>query len=125
MQPPDDDVDISSKLAKVGAVGVGLRADGDIDSGALAQHWLKLHAYELAEPALEPVSLHGGVLMLRHDDSDARMIERGSKYPDVEVRGPDSLPLSNDGQYVATPREPERTRKSEAVVRRLRISWAV
>ena len=125
MQPSDDSLDIAAERAKVCAVGIRLRANGQVDRGALAQRWLKLDPDELAEPALEPVSLHGTVLMLRHDDSDARMIERGSTYPDVEVRGPDSLPLSNDGQYVATPREPERTRKSEAVVRRQRISWAV
>lgn len=118
-------MDIAPDLSKSRLVGVTLRADRHVGGSVRAHRGQKLDTHELAKPALEPVSLDGGVLVLRHDDSNARMAERGSKYPDVEIPRPDSPPLSNDGQYVAAPREPKRTRITEAVVRRLRISSAV
>jgi hypothetical protein len=57
----------------------------------------QLEARELSQAALESVPIDGRVLMTRHDDSDARKSERGSENPHVEVHGPNSLPLSNDG----------------------------
>jgi hypothetical protein len=35
-------------------------------------------------------------MVSRHNDSDSWMVERGSENPDVEMDGPDSLPLSID-----------------------------
>lgn len=118
-------MDIAAKLSEAGDVGVSLRADRQIGGGLHAQRGQQLDTHEFAKPAFEPVSLDGGVLVLRHDHSDARMAKRGSKYPDVEILRPDSPPLSNDGQDVAAPREPKRARITEAAVRRLRISSAV
>jgi len=121
-------MDVAAKLAEAREVGVTLSADGEIGDrlrGQREQRGQQLDTHEFAKSAFEPVALHGGVLMLRHDHSDARMAKRGSKYPDVEIPRPDSPPLSNDGQYVAAPREPKRARITEAVVRRLRISWEV
>jgi hypothetical protein len=64
------------------------------------------------------------MLMARHNDSDARKTERGSMDPDIEIRGPDTLPLSNDCLYVDSPREAMLARKTEAVVTRLRTCLA-
>jgi hypothetical protein len=61
------------------------------------------------------------VLMQGNDDPDAGKTKRGSEDPDVEVRGPNSLPLSNDGLYVGPPRQPVPARIAEAVVMRRRI----
>jgi hypothetical protein len=36
-------------------------------------------------------------MMAWYDDADAWMNKKGSENPDVEVRGPNSLPFSNDG----------------------------
>jgi hypothetical protein len=60
------------------------------------------------------------VLMTRHHNSDPRTAERGSEDPDIEMDGPKSLPLSNDGLYVEAPRQPVATRETKAVVTRLR-----
>ena len=57
----------------------------------------QLDAHELAQPALEPVAIDGRVLMTRNDDPHARKFERGSEDADIEMHGPNSLPLSNDG----------------------------
>lgn len=58
--------------------------------------------------------------MSRHDDPDARRAKRGGDYPDIEMRGPESLPLSNDGLYVEASRQPVATRKTKSVAMRLR-----
>jgi hypothetical protein len=60
----------------------------------------------------------------RNHDSNTRMRERGSEGSDIEVRGPNSLPLSNNGLQVAAPRQSVATRKSKARVRRLRTCLA-
>ncbi|HWT44632.1 MAG TPA: hypothetical protein VN085_01650 [Vicinamibacterales bacterium] len=57
----------------------------------------QLGANQLSKAALETIAVHGGVVVARYDNADARMNERGSDDPDVEMFGPDSLPLSNDG----------------------------
>jgi hypothetical protein len=96
------------------------RADRHVDGRALAQRGQEFDAHDFAQPALETVAIDGGVLMTRHHDPDARRAERGSEDPDIEMHGPDSLPLSNDGLYVRAPRQLVATRKSKAVVRRPR-----
>jgi hypothetical protein len=57
------------------------------------------------------------VLVTRHDNPDSRRAERGSEDPDIEMCGPNSLPLSNDGLNVGTPRQLVATRKTKTVVR--------
>lgn len=89
-----------------------------------AKHRQQLQANELAKAPLEAVAIDGGVLVTRHDDPDAGNAKRGSEDPDIEMYGPDSLPLSNDGLYVEAPRQPVATRKIEAVVTRLRTCLA-
>ena len=64
------------------------------------------------------------MLMTRHNDPDARKTEWGSVDPDIEIHGPDALPLSNDCLYVEAPRETMLARETEAVVTRLRTCLA-
>ena len=101
-------------------VRIVTRSNRNVERRAGAQAGKQLEPYQLAQPALETVSIDGGVLMTRHDDSDARRSKRGSEDPDIEMHGPNSLPLSNDGLDVDTPRQPVATRESKAIVRRLR-----
>jgi hypothetical protein len=90
-----------------------------------AERRQQLEPSELLQTSLESIAVDGGVLVARHDDPDTRNAERGSEDPDIEIRGPNSLPLSNDGLNVEAPREPMATRKTEAVVTRLRTCLAV
>lgn len=80
----------------------------------------KLQPRQLAKPPLEAVAIHCGVLMSRNHETDPGMIERGSDGADVEVDGPDSLPLSDDGLQVGSPRQSIPTRKSKILVMRRR-----
>jgi hypothetical protein len=92
------------------------------------QHRKQLQTHELAQSALDAISVDSGMIVLRYDDAYAWMrergSERGSENADVEMCGPNSLPLSNDSLYVEAPRQTFATRKSEDVVRRRRTCWA-
>ena len=85
----------------------------------------KLEAHELAEPSLQPVAVDGAVLVTRNHDPDSRMTKRGSEDADIEIRGPNSLPLSDDILDVGASRQSLPARKAEAAVRRLRTCLAV
>jgi hypothetical protein len=90
----------------------------------LLEHRQQLDADQFAKTALESVSIHRRVSVTRNDDANARMRERGSEGSDIEMHGPNSLPLSNDSLQVEAPRQPMATRKTEILVRRLRTCLA-
>jgi hypothetical protein len=56
------------------------------------------------------------MLVLGHDDSNTGTIKRGSEQTDVEVHGPNSLPLSDDGLKIVASRQAIATRKAKAAV---------
>ena len=53
--------------------------------------------------------------ILRDDEPDTAVITRGSDHADVEMGGPESLPLSRDGLYVRSSREAMPARKAKVV----------
>ena len=85
----------------------------------------QIDPHELAQPPLERVPIHGRMLVARHHDSNTGKSERGSEHACVEMHGPNSLPLSNDGLKVTAPRQSVATRKTKAAVRLLRICSGV
>ena len=103
-----------------GGVRFAPRANRQIDGGPFAKRREQLDAHELAKPALEAISIDSRSLVTGHHDTHAWKFERGSDDPDIEVHGPNSLPLSNDGLYVGAPRQPIATRKRKSAVMRLR-----
>jgi hypothetical protein len=96
------------------------RANRDIHRRLRAQRGQELDTHDLTKPALEPVPIDSGMLMPRHDDPDTRRAKSGGDDPDIEMRGPNSLPLSNDGLYIEASRQPVATRKTKSVAMRLR-----
>ena len=74
-----------------------LRSNDDIERGALAERGKQLGATKLAESPFHSVAVDGGVLMTRHNEPNAWNAERGRVNPDIEMNGPNALPLSNDG----------------------------
>ena len=82
-------------------------------------------SYELTKTTLEAIPIDGVLLMPRNHDTDPRKSERGSEDSHIEMRSPNSLPLANYGLDVITPRQSIPTRKSKAVVRRLRTCSGV
>jgi hypothetical protein len=72
-------------------------ANGDVDRRSYPKRRQQVHANELAKSALEHVPIDRRVRMEWDDDPDAGKSERGSENSRIEVHGPNSLPLSNDG----------------------------
>jgi hypothetical protein len=80
-------------------------------------------ANKFPQTTLEPIAVHSGFRVTRHDDSNACMCERGSKYPNVKMPRSDSLPLSHNFLDVRTAREPMAPRKGKVWKRRRKL-WA-
>jgi hypothetical protein len=72
-------------------------ANGHVERRTRAQRGQQVQANELAKAALERVPIYHRMLMPRHDDPNTGKPERGSENSRIEVHGPNSLPLSNDG----------------------------
>ena len=68
------------------------------------------------------------MLVPRYNETDtkatpgvSRTGERGSSSPDLEMRGPDALPLSHDALQLGTPRDTGLSRKAERRLGRLTL----
>src|SRR5215217_88793 len=88
---------VRSQRVERGLVCLPPSPDGDVESGTLSKRREQLDPYELAQPAFESVAIDRRVLVEGNHDPNARNAERGSEDSHIEVHGPDSLPLSNDG----------------------------
>jgi hypothetical protein len=119
-----DRSDVGAQCVELGRVRLAACTNRNIGCLTRAQRRQQLDARELSQATFESVAIHCGMLVTRHDDPNARNAERGSEEPDIEIRGPDSFPLSNDSLYVEAPRQPMLSRKAEAVVTRLRTCLA-
>ena len=97
--------------------GVGLRP-GTNDEIDRREEIQELSADHLTEPALEPISLDTAVLVLRHNKADPGMKQTGSDSPELEMLGPDALPVSCHDAQVRTPREPMASREAQRLRRR-------
>jgi hypothetical protein len=71
--------------------------DSNVDRWSNPKCWKQLDAGELAQTPLESVAIDGRVLVSGDHDPNAGKAKRGSEDSDIEMRGPNSLPLSNDG----------------------------
>jgi hypothetical protein len=89
-------LDVGPQPLERGRVRLATGANRYVDRLAFVEAREQFHPSELAQLALEAVSIHGALLMTRNHDAYARKTERGSADAHVEMHGPNSLPLSND-----------------------------
>ena len=97
-------------------VGTRSYANHNVDRGKVSEHAC---SYNFAKLAFESVSLDGRASKLGHNEPNPRMRQRGSKNPDLEMLGPETLPLRRGSLNVSAPRKPLAARESK-LVRRLR-----
>jgi hypothetical protein len=109
-----DGIDVLAQRRECGAIRFGSGPDHDVRR---AHDWKKPAPYELAQMSFQSIALHGGLLVTRHDESNAGMAKRGREHADVEMSGPDSLPLFDDCLYFASARQPKAPRKTETTLR--------
>lgn len=121
VQPLSHGENVGAQRVEARVVGLAPRADRQVHGRRGPKRRKQLQARQFAQAALQAIAVHCGVLMSRNHETDSGMIERGSDGADVEVDGPDSLPLSNDGLQIGSPRQPIVTRKSKILVMRRRI----
>jgi hypothetical protein len=107
--------DVCGEQLEGGAVGVWANAQDEISRKI---RWKQVEAAQFAEAALEAIPSHGRLLVAWHHEPDARSRsgrtrKRGSGSSDLEMRGPDALPLSRDALNFRTPRYTCLPRKTE------------
>jgi hypothetical protein len=74
---------------------VGPRSGTDDEIGSQGRHdWQDFHPYDLPKTPLEAITLHDRTAMLRHDDADSWMTQKGSEDPNLEMFGSSSLPFA-------------------------------
>jgi len=123
-EPDGNRHNVVAQRRQCGGVRLASRPNRDVGRSVLPEHRQQLDADQFAKAALESVSVHRRVSVTWNDDANTRMRERGSEGSDIEMHGPNSLPLSNDSLQVEAPRQPMATRKTEVLVRRLRTCLA-
>jgi hypothetical protein len=111
---------VRSQSIEGGGVRLASRANREIDGGPFAERRKQFDAHELSQAPLETVPIDGRTLVARNDNTHTWKFERGSDDPDIEMHGPNPLPLSYDGLYVGAPRQSIPTRKRKSAVMRLR-----
>ena len=92
----DQQPDVVAQCVYADLVRVWPRADGNVTWLEPVQRGKKLETHKLAKPSLHAIASNGAVLVPRNHDRDPCMTKRGSEDSDVEVRGPNPPPLSND-----------------------------
>jgi hypothetical protein len=115
-----DRQDVRAQSVERSRVGLSSRANRHVYRWTDPERRQEIDADEIAKAPLEAVAVDGGVPMARDDDAHAWMSERGIEHADVEVHGPDSLPLFNGRFQVGSARQSIPTRETESVVMRRR-----
>ena len=98
---------------------VGPRAGPNDQVGSQSRHeWKNLAPYDFPKSSLETIALHDGALVLRNDDADPWMMQKGSEDPNLEVFGSSSLPFAKDFLQIRPPGQTQPTGVGSALRRR-------
>ncbi len=74
--------------------GIGAGASPDDNISGRQDMGQDLATHDLAEPALQAITLNDRVTVLWNNDADSRMTQKGSEQPNLEVLGSGSLPFT-------------------------------
>jgi len=71
----------------------------------LRKEWKDLAPHQLPQAAFQAIAFHDGMPMLRNDDANPWMTQKGSEDPNLEVFGSSSLPFTQDLLQIRPPGE--------------------
>lgn len=74
--------------------------------------------HDFPKPSLQAIPLHDGTLVLRNDDTDPRMTQKGSKEPNLEMLGSSPLPFAKNFLQIRPSRQPVPSRVGSVLRRR-------
>jgi hypothetical protein len=98
---------------------VGPRAGTYDQVGSQCRHERKnLAPNDFPKSSLETIALHDGALVLRNDDADPWMMQKGSEDPNLEVFGSSSLPFAKDFLQIRPPSQSQPTGVGSVLRRR-------
>ena len=107
--------DVGGKCIERGTVGIWSNAQDDVRRQI---SWEELEPRELSKSSFELIPCDGRVFESGHHETDPHSCsgwtrERGSGSPDLDMSGPDALPLSHDALDLRAPRNTRFPRKAE------------
>ena len=99
------------------------RADDEVDP-VLEEEWKDITARDFPKAPLQAIALHDGMPVLRDDDTDPGMMQKGSEEPNFEMFGSSSLPFAQNSLQIRSPCQSKPTGIGSALRRRRTWSGA-
>ncbi len=112
----------AAQLREIRGVRAGQCVEHNVERRNRFQLRCPRRTREFAQASLETIAIDCAALVTRHHDSNAMSMQKGSEYPNLELRGSDSLPFAADHQEVCRARQPPRRRHAARCLRRPRTS---
>jgi hypothetical protein len=98
-------------------VGPRARANHKVDT-SLGKQRKNIAPCDFPKTSLQAIPLHNGMPVLRDNDADPWMTQKGSEDPNLEVFGSSSLPFTQNPLQIRSPRQPKPTGIGSALRRR-------
>jgi hypothetical protein len=125
--PLSDPLETSSQLLTQGRewcfIRPRSRTDDEVDAD-IRNQWKNITPRDLPKAALQTVALHDGMPVLRNDDADPWMMQKGSEEPNFEMFGSSSLPFTQNFLQIRSPGQTTLTGIGSALRRRRTWSGA-
>lgn len=100
----DSHLQLGTQHVEFSGIGTGTGSDDEIRT-ELRQERENLASDQLPQAALQAIALHDRMPMLRNDDANPWMTQKGSEDPNLEVFGSSSLPFTQNLLQIRSPGE--------------------
>ena len=100
----DSRLELGAERIESGRVGTWTSPDDEICT-EVRQEREDLAAHQLPQATLQAVAFHDRMPVLRYDDANPWMTQKGSEDPNLEVFGSSSLPFTQDLLQIRPPGE--------------------
>ena len=108
---------LSTQRFERGLIGLWPGTHNDI-RGQVWNQRENITPHDFPKPSLQAIPLHDGTPMLRNDDTDPRMTQKGSEEPNLEVFGSSPLPFAKNFLQIRPSRQSVSPRVGSVLRRR-------
>ena len=113
----DSRLELDAELIEPRRIGTWTSPDDEIRT-EIRQEREDLASHQLPQATLQAVAFHDRMPVLRNDDANPWMTQKGSEEPNLEVFGSSSLPFAQDLLQIRPPGETQPPRVGGALRRR-------
>ena len=108
---------LSTQRVKRGRIGTWPGTHDKISSQVWNQRE-NITPHDFPKPSLQAIPLHNGTPVLRNNDTDPRMTQKGSEEPNLEMFGSSSLPFAKNLLQIRPSRQSVPSRVGSVLRRR-------